>query len=153
MLKHLTHYYITYLNRNSFYKIKYFTKKDVKELDTPYRIEDLLSVARAYPKKKLQVTWRPVNMPEESRNDKVSVRTRQLQIHPEMIGIIISHFEEVGTILYKLPHGAIVYDIDGQNFCLSNCLTIQPNLDEVRQIIYVNGEIIYDWQYRGAILL
>lgn len=101
----------------------------------------------------LQLTWRPVQMPRDSRSDKVAYRTRELQVSQERINSIQSWADAVGTVLYKLPHGATVYDIKGQNLCLSNCLTIQPDLDEIRQIIYVDGHIRYDWQHRGAIIL
>jgi len=122
-------------------------------IDSVEEIENLLNFARKYPKKKLQVTWRPVQLPEASRSDKVAKRTRELEIDSNSQNLISIWAQLSGRVLHKLPHGAIVYDIDGQNFCLSNCLTIQPDLDEVRQVIYVDGGIIYDWQYAGAIIL
>ena len=54
----------------------------------------------------------------------------------------------------SLPHGAEVYDVAGQNVCISNCLTIEPDTDNLRQIIvFPDGHIRYDWNYEGAILL
>jgi len=57
-------------------------------------------------------------------------------------------------LLMTLSYGAKVYDVNGQNLCLSNCLTIRPSTDEVRQLIYFpDGSLRWDWQYEGARLL
>jgi hypothetical protein len=54
----------------------------------------------------------------------------------------------------ELVHGAIVYDLHGQNICLTNALTIEPRSDEIRQLIFFpDGHLRYDWQYKGAIIL
>ena len=57
-------------------------------------------------------------------------------------------------LLMTLSYGAKVYDVGGQNLCLSDCLTIRPSTDEVRQLIYFpDGSLRWDWQYEGARLL
>ena len=59
-----------------------------------------------------------------------------------------------GTKLLELPHGAIVYDVNGQNVCFSNCLTRTDNPENIRQLIFFpDGHLRYDWEYKGAILL
>ncbi|NOZ81198.1 MAG: radical SAM protein [DPANN group archaeon] len=63
---------------------------------------------------------------------------------------IARHVEKRGKLLDTLPHGAEVFDIKGQNVALSNCLTLQPKGDAIRQLIFINGDIRYDWQYEGA---
>jgi hypothetical protein len=51
-------------------------------------------------------------------------------------------------------HGAIVYDYRGQNVCLTDALTIEPETDKIRQLIFFpDGHLRYDWQYKGAILI
>ena len=53
-----------------------------------------------------------------------------------------------------LPHGAIIYDWNGQNFCLNNCITSDMNPDRIRQLIYhPNGDIAYDWKHEAAVIL
>ena len=62
---------------------------------------------------------------------------------------MVSHLDAIK--LLPLVHGAQVYDIEGQNFCLSDCLTINPESKEIRTLIfYADGSIFYDWQYQGA---
>jgi len=51
-------------------------------------------------------------------------------------------------------HEARVYDYNGQNLCVSDCLTVEPSSDEIRTLIFFgNGTLFYDWQYDGARLL
>lgn len=51
-------------------------------------------------------------------------------------------------------HEARVYDWNGQNICVSDCLTVEPSSDEIRTLIfYGDGKLLYDWQYDGARLL
>ena len=55
----------------------------------------------------------------------------------------------------QLPHGGVVYDFQGQNLCMTDCLTMSPSSEDgLRQIIfYPSGKLTYDWQYKGAILM
>jgi len=56
--------------------------------------------------------------------------------------------------LPDLPHGGTVFDFNGQNVCISNCLTDTLDRNDIRQIIFFpTGEIGYDWKYRGARIL
>ncbi len=56
--------------------------------------------------------------------------------------------------LMTLPHGAIIYEMNGQNICLTDCVFIQPATDEIRTLIFFpDGHLRYDWEYGGAILL
>jgi hypothetical protein len=55
-------------------------------------------------------------------------------------------------LLQELPHGGRVYDVDGQNVCISNCMTTDTK--EIRSIIFFpDGAIRYDWQHKGARIL
>jgi len=63
-------------------------------------------------------------------------------------------FDEKAVKLMDLMHGATVYEWDGQNICLTDCLTIDPSEEKLRQLIFFpDGHLRYDWQYQGAILL
>ena len=59
-----------------------------------------------------------------------------------------------GTELLWLPHGAVVFDIDGQNVCVGNCLTASTDREDIRQLIFFpSGSLGYDWQFPGARIL
>lgn len=59
-----------------------------------------------------------------------------------------------GKHLLTIAHGAhaaMVYDVDGQNVCMSDCLTVEAGTDDIRTLIlYSNGSVFFDWQYQGA---
>jgi molybdenum cofactor biosynthesis enzyme MoaA len=49
---------------------------------------------------------------------------------------------------------AVLYDINGQNVCLTDALTINPETDNIRQIIFFpDGHLKFDWQFKGATLI
>ncbi len=67
---------------------------------------------------------------------------------------IRSFLESDGTLLMTLIHGASIYDVKGQNVCLTDSLTLTARTDDLRQLIFFpDGHLRYDWQYPGAILL
>lgn len=58
-----------------------------------------------------------------------------------------------GTRLLRLSFGAEVYDVGGQNVCISNCLTIDEEPDTIRSLIFFpDGHLRYSWDYPGAII-
>ena len=63
------------------------------------------------------------------------------------------YIQRKGTRLLRLSFGAEVYDVDGQNVCISNCLTIDEEPDTIRSLIYFpDGHLRYSWDYPGAII-
>lgn len=97
-----------------------------------------------------QLTIRPVFSQDKDVFKFVSNR----QVYDGNLQYIHDRLEEDGTLLMTLGHGAKVYDFHGQNVCLSNCLTMKPETDELRQIIlFPDGHIRGSWQHPGFILL
>ena len=76
------------------------------------------------------------------------------QLSNDTLKNIFNKVDENSILLYNLMHGAEVRDFQGQNICLSNCLTYKPDPDEIRQLIYspADGHLRYDWVHEGAIL-
>ena len=101
-----------------------------------------------------QLTIRPVGKPDFSQDKDVFEFVTNHQISEANLKYIHERLEEDGTLLMTLGHGAEVYDFVGQNICISNCLTMKPETDELRQIIvFPDGHIRFDWTHEGAILL
>lgn len=101
-----------------------------------------------------QLTIRNIEMPGKSENQEVAQWVRKHKLSKRQIKKMRRFLDKRGTELMRLVYGAIVYDIDGQNICLSNCLTLDSSSEEVRQLIFFpDGHLRYDWQYPGAILL
>lgn len=58
------------------------------------------------------------------------------------------------TPIMQLGHGATVYDCEGQNIAVNNCLTTTLEPNEIRQLIFFpDGHLRYDWVYKGAVIL
>lgn len=101
-----------------------------------------------------QLTFRPVNHPKSSRNPEAYDWASRHHLKPEQLADIQTYLESNGRLLMTLVHGAQVYDVDGQNVCLTDSLTIDPRSEDLRQLIFFpDGHLRYDWQYPGAILL
>jgi molybdenum cofactor biosynthesis enzyme MoaA len=131
-------------------------------IDTPEAVQQLLNFAANHNVE--QTTIRPVTRAADNPREKRLKVVAEAQTAQEWVnenGITESDVLRIhewiaksGTLLRRLPHGAEVYDYDGQNICLTNCLTREPEQPEIRQLIYFpDGHIRYDWEKQGAIIL
>lgn len=115
-------------------------------------LQELIAFAQAHQVE--QLTVRPVNKPSNGRNGAAQDWADRHHLRPEQLADIRSYLEEAGALLMTLVHGARVYDVGGQNICLTDSLTIDAGSNDLRQLIFCpDGHLRYDWQYKGAILL
>jgi molybdenum cofactor biosynthesis enzyme MoaA len=123
-------------------------------IDSPEKVQELVAFGREH--KVEQITIRPVNKPGDdfSHDSETSKWASGNGLTHEQKAKVKQFLNEKGTRLMELVHGGTVYDLDGQNICLTNCLTIDPDKDELRQLIFFpDGHIRYDWVHEGAILV
>ncbi|MCK6489957.1 MAG: radical SAM protein [Planctomycetes bacterium] len=123
-------------------------------LDHPAALQRLLAFGREH--RVEQLTLRPVTTPDPAtvQDQEVFAWTRAHAVPDERWQALAAWVREHGRLLMHLVHGAAVFDLDGQNLCLSNCLTVRPDGSDLRQLIFFpDGHLRYDWQYEGAILL
>lgn len=106
-----------------------------------------------------QLTARPIRKPEAASGDGTS-QFEYIQINglnDDELAPIRGWVEDEGTQLLTLMHGAHearIYDVHGQNLCISDCLTVEASSDAIRTLIfYSDGRVCYDWQYEGARLI
>jgi molybdenum cofactor biosynthesis enzyme MoaA len=120
-----------------------------------YQVRDLAELLKfAETFKVEQVTVRPVSMPDHSEDPSIVNWIAKHQLRDTAWEKMTSFIQERGTQLMSLAHGGAVFDVDGQNICLATCLTIDPEEEELRQLIFFpDGHLRYDWQYKGAILI
>lgn len=101
-----------------------------------------------------QLTIRGVTTPKKSEDEEVFNWTKQRELTKGQIIDISEWLNKEGNKLMTLDHGGIIYDYEGQGICLTDCLTIKPNTEELMQLIFFpDGHLRYDWQYKGAVLL
>jgi molybdenum cofactor biosynthesis enzyme MoaA len=120
-------------------------------VDDEQGIADLISYAREHQVE--QLTVRPVNRPEASRDSHAADWAIEHHLSRECINSIRNYLNSRGHLLMNLAHGATVYDVEGQNICLSDSLTLEPSGDIRQLIFFPDGHLRYDWQHKGAILL
>lgn len=122
-------------------------------IDSAEKLQKLINFAKENKAEQLTIT--PVNKPDEEHNrDREAWDwTNAYHLNEEQLADIRSFVEKQGTLLWTLSHGAKVYDVGGQNICLNECLTVQPENEELRNIIFFpDGHVRTHWQYEGAIL-
>lgn len=123
-------------------------------IDAPGPLEKLADFARAV--RAEQLTVRPVSRPdfERSRNQEVYQWTEEHALSHDQVQELAAFLERRARRLMTLSHGAVVYDLEGQNVCLTDCLTIDSRGEQLRQLIFFpDGHLRYDWQYAGAVLI
>lgn len=101
-----------------------------------------------------QITVRPLNY-TETGDKEVADFVKDHKIPGATMNQLDTALRLAGAVeVLELVHGATVYDVDGQNLCVSNCLTIDVADETLRQLIFFpDGHLRYDWRYPGAILL
>jgi molybdenum cofactor biosynthesis enzyme MoaA len=124
-------------------------------VDSVDAVEKLVQFAKEH--KVEQLSLRPVTKPGEASSDEGKVIlgwVDQNYVTETQVLRIKDYVEKTGHRLMELPHGAVVYDLHGQNICLTNCLTTNTDPNSIRQLIYFNdGHLRYSWEYPGAIIL
>ena len=101
-----------------------------------------------------QLTLTPVNKPEHPEHQEAWDWTSTHHLSAIQLDDIKTYLQEKASPIMRLGHGAIVYDLNGQNICLNNCLTVQPDNEELRNIIFFpDGHCRSHWQFEGSILL
>lgn len=129
--------------------------------DSPEEIDKLVAFARE--NKVEQVTVKAVAKPERITDSTSAIVREEAQkiynwtvehaLLPEQMSAIVNHVRVRGTLVQKLDHGAEIYDIDGQNLTVTDCLTIKPEKEELRSIIFFpDGHVRYLWDKPGAII-
>jgi molybdenum cofactor biosynthesis enzyme MoaA len=103
-----------------------------------------------------QLTLMPVNAAGKTRSNEAAAWAHDHRLTTKTLSDIRARLEVEGHPLMDLAHGARVFDHQGQNVCLSNCLSTERYTDKstMRNLIFFpDGHLRYDWEHEGAILL
>jgi len=106
-----------------------------------------------------QYTIRPIRKPTQLAKDadEFARYIDENGLPEDLIQLLRDYVRDVGTHLLTIAHGAhasLVYDVRGQNLCVSDCLTVESTTDDIRTLIYfADGKIRFDWQYDGAVIM
>ena len=120
-------------------------------IDYPIEVQLMINVAKENAVE--QLTIRPISYPQNDESE-TTKWIKKYTLGDKQMCEIREFIEKRANKVLTLPHGAEVYDFEGQNICLSDCLTSSEDEDHMRQIIFFpDGRIGYDWRYEGARLL
>ena len=101
-----------------------------------------------------QLTLRKVAAPENSQNTAVYSWTKAHELSQASLDDIENFLLKNGHKIASFDYGGAIYDVDGQNVCFTNALTLNKNSENFRQAIYFpDGHVRFDWQYKGAIII
>jgi len=120
-------------------------------LDSEVEVNKMIDFARQ--NKVEQLTIRNIEAPDKNVNSDVHDWTIAHRLNDGEMLKACRSITENGKMLLELAHDAIVFDVGGQNVCISSCLTRDTDTDNIRQIIFFpDGHLRYDWVYEGAII-
>jgi len=107
-------------------------------VDTVDKIKECLDYCKQHDIK--QFTWREVYGSDMSPTE------------GDIVGIK-AYVMEHGTLVKPFGNGGLVYDLNGQNICLTKCL--EPDKGDGMQnvIFFPNGDVYTRWECPGSIIL
>lgn len=122
-------------------------------IDSPNRLKELIKFAGK--NRVEQLTIRPVNKPEKSENEEVRRWMEKNRLAKAQKKDIRNYLEGNGKNVLRLPHRATVYDVNGQNVCLTNSLTKDDlKTGYLRQLIFFpDGHLRADWEEGAEVIL
>lgn len=121
-------------------------------IDSAKEAKEMINMAGKW--KAEQLTLRKVAAPVKSQNAVVYSWTKAHELSKKDLEGIEEYLFENGTKIASFDYGGAIYDVDGQNVCFTNALTLNKNTESFRQAIYFpDGHVRFDWQYQGAIII
>ncbi|VVB80071.1 7-carboxy-7-deazaguanine synthase [uncultured archaeon] len=101
-----------------------------------------------------QLTLKPVEIIDNPENKSIAENTKNLLLPKKTEKDIQRNLEKNAVRLRTLDFGGVVYDFDGQNVCMTDCMAHKPFSEDLRQLIFFpDGHLRYDWRYAGAVLV
>lgn len=122
-------------------------------VSTPDRLNEVINWCCDH--KVEQLTVRPIRRPKKQNLTLADRYVDQFGLTEEQENLIAEWIRKTGNHIYSFTageHEFKVYDINGQNICLADCLTVSTQADTIRTLILYprEGTISYHWQYPSA---
>jgi len=120
-------------------------------IDSAAEAKEMIKLAKTW--RVEQLTLRKVAAPRISQNATVSRWTKAHEPTQKDLDNIEEYIVKNGNKIASFDYGGAIYDVEGQNVCFTNALTLDKNTENFRQAIYFpDGHLRFDWQYQGAII-
>ena len=94
-----------------------------------------------------QLTLRSADRPKNSLDEEVAKYVDNNRLGGKKMQEIHDFLKKEGALCDKLPHGALVYEVDGQNVCMTTGLTYDSGEEKIRQLIFFpQGRLTTSWE-------
>ncbi|MBU0616054.1 MAG: radical SAM protein [Nanoarchaeota archaeon] len=115
-------------------------------MDNVPAVENLIQFAKK--NGVFQLTLRRADRPRKTLDRVVADFVDQNRTTDEQHAEITDFITKQGSFCYDLPHGASVYEVDGQNVCIATGLTAAERYqEEIRQLIFFpQGWLTTSWE-------
>lgn len=114
-------------------------------VDSVEEVRKLIDFAKQ--ERVFQLSLRSVDKPSKSLDLRVSEFIEKNRLKPDKLKEITDYLETNGNRCDILPHGAVVYEVDGQNVCLTTGLSQEVGKEESRQLIFFpQGWLTTSWE-------
>jgi hypothetical protein len=120
-------------------------------IDSPQKVSELIDFARYHQVDEL--TMRSMSKPDKSENQAVYDWVAKNEIPPEKKLEITDLLWKIGKPKVAFPWGGVVFDVNGQNVCLTNCLSPDTTKGTHRLLVFfASGIIATGWTEDSKIL-
>jgi len=113
-------------------------------IDSIDKVNRLLDYARECGA--IQLSLRTVDCPPNPVDKTVAKNARKYRLTDTQYENIMNHFRKHGIYCDKLPHGAEIWEINGQNICITDGLSDDAGKDNIRQLVFFpQGILTSSW--------
>ena len=113
-------------------------------IDSPEKVEKMIAFARDNNVEEISLL--PVNEPNSSKDPHSSKWVHENRLTQDQLVAIQRHIEGGGRLVKEFGFGGKVFDYDGQNVCITDCITPEPGINTERRLIfYPRGVMAHDW--------
>ncbi|MBU0980918.1 MAG: radical SAM protein [Nanoarchaeota archaeon] len=114
-------------------------------VDSVSEVEQLVQFAKE--NGVFQVTLRELGKPSNPEDKKAEAWVDRLRLSDDKHKEISDYLQKNGVLCDVMPFGGYVYELDGQNVCITTCLTKDGGEDEIRHLIFFpSGLLTTSWE-------
>lgn len=114
-------------------------------IDSIEKVKSMVLFAKS--RNVMQLTLRKLGKPEFA-NNQYSKAVDRYSLSKKFYTKLEKWLSENAKLIDILPHGAVVYEYNNQNVCLTDCLTQDFGKEKIRQLIfYPNGWLCTNWEH------
>lgn len=121
------------------------------QIDSPQKVVELIDYARENHADEL--TIRSMSKPDRSENEDIYKWVEENEISLEQKKQITAKIWRLGEPVRPYPWGAVVFDVKGQNVCLTNCISPDDLPGTHRLLVFFpQGDIATGWTADAKLL-